>query len=79
MKMTKRATQARNQASGNGETADLLSYNEAAEYLNQTYYWMVRRRSRGEIPYYKLGRRVMFKREDLDAYLADNFHPAADR
>lgn len=75
--MARRAKQP--QISGNGEPAELLDYDEAAAYLNMSRHWVVRHKGNGDLPFIKLGRRVLFWREDLDAYLAENYHPAADR
>jgi excisionase family DNA binding protein len=56
----------------------LLSQHEAARYLGISY-WTVRDLVfRREIPFIKIGRRVLVDRLDLDAYLdRSKIHPAA--
>ena len=56
----------------------LLSQQEAARYLGISY-WTVRDLVfRREIPFIKIGRRVLVDRLDLDAYLdRSKIHPGA--
>ena len=56
----------------------LLSQQEAARYLGISY-WTVRDLVfRREIPFLKIGRRVLVDRLDLDAYLdRSKIHPGA--
>jgi excisionase family DNA binding protein len=56
----------------------LLSQQEAAHYLGISY-WTVRDLVfRREIPFIKIGRRVLVDRLDLDAYLdRSKIHPGA--
>ena len=55
----------------NESTNQLLTVDQAAEFLNlakPTVYSMV---SRGELPYMKRSKRLYFSREDLMAYIRD--------
>lgn len=56
----------------------LVSQQEAADYLGISY-WTVRDLTfRGEIPFIKIGRRVLVDRLDLDAYLdRSKIHPGS--
>jgi excisionase family DNA binding protein len=57
--------------------SDLLSLAEAAEVLHlkpsTMRAWVFRRR----IPFVKMGRRVLFRRSDLDALIAQSVVPAS--
>jgi excisionase family DNA binding protein len=48
----------------------LLTLEEAADYLRRSMDWMYHT-GRNEIPVVKIGRRVMFEKRDLDAYIAN--------
>jgi excisionase family DNA binding protein len=56
--------------------SDLVNLTEAAEILRlkpcTVRAWVLRRR----IPYVKLGRRVLFRRRDLEALISENVVPA---
>ena len=56
--------------------SELLNIAEAAELLrlkpSTLRAWVLRRR----IPFVKLGRRIMFRRSDLDALITDSLIPA---
>ena len=53
----------------------LMTVNETANYLrlktNTVYHYI----HHGKIGYYKVGSRVLFKKEDLDKYLERNYVP----
>lgn len=55
------------------DTPGLLTYHEAAEYLNVSKAWLVRARNESRIPVQKVGRHVRFRQSDLDAYLDANY------
>lgn len=46
----------------------LLTREEAAAYLGLSAQTLDARRKKGEIPFYKMGRRIMYKAEDLLQY-----------
>jgi len=50
----------------------LLNVKQAAEYLGITVGTAYQWRSQHKIPYTKVGRSVKFKKEELDAWLAQN-------
>jgi excisionase family DNA binding protein len=56
--------------------SDLVNLTEAAEILRlkpcTVRAWVLRRR----IPFVKLGRRVLFRRSDLEALISENVVPA---
>lgn len=56
----------------------LLTFREAMAYLNVTEAWLRRARSERRIPCVKVGHLTHFRREDLDAYIENNYEPAAD-
>lgn len=49
---------------------EVLTEPEAAENLRMSVKTLKRRRSAGQIAYVRDGRRVLYRREHLDAYLA---------
>lgn len=51
-------------------TGPLLTPAQAAEQLQVTESWLKRAAGRGEIPHVKLGSRIRFRTEDLDAIVA---------
>jgi len=53
----------------NGLTPRLLSQQEAAAYLGISYWTLRDLTFRGEVPYVKIGRRILVDRLDLDTYL----------
>lgn len=53
----------------NSTDLEWLDTREAAEYLRLTAHSLLNLTSAGKIPFYKLGRRNRFKRNDLDAIL----------
>lgn len=53
--------------------SDLLSIEEAAQYLRLSVPTLARLRASNSRPYYvKLGRRVLYRKIELDAYIAAN-------
>lgn len=46
-----------------------LTVDPAAAYLQQTSRWLMRARQEGRIPAVKIGRRLYFRRSDLDAFI----------
>jgi excisionase family DNA binding protein len=50
---------------------DLLSVKQVSEYLNLSPCTVYRRAEHGEIPSIKLGSRLRFRKEDIDAWLAE--------
>ncbi len=46
----------------------VLSLNEAASYLRCSYLTILRMIKDGRLPSYKMGRRVLVKRSDVEAY-----------
>ena len=50
---------------------NLISIQQAAEYLGITVGTIYQWRSQHKIPYIKVGRRVKFKKEQLDQWLAE--------
>lgn len=46
-----------------------IDYDEAAEYLSMPLGTLRNKVSAGEIPHYKRGRIVRFRRSELDAYM----------
>lgn len=52
--------------------ARYLTRTEAAEYLRVSDRYLRLETSRGNIAAFKLGRRVLYSREDLDAYMQRN-------
>lgn len=58
-------------------TRPLMTSQDAARYLNISINTLYYYCSKGMLPYYKLhGRRLYFKREELDRYVcsSDNYH-----
>lgn len=55
-----------------GVESPLLNVRQAARYLNMTERWVKRSVSEKRFPYMKLGGLLMFRKEDLDAYLDEH-------
>lgn len=49
-----------------------LNVNEIASYLKTRTSWIYQNHKRLGIPSYSLGRRLLFKRSEVDAWLANN-------
>lgn len=58
--------------SGGGQTPALLDSDEAAEYLRCDKQRLYNLKAEGRITYVKDGSRLLFRRTDLDAYLAES-------
>ena len=56
-------------AKGGGESDRLMSVTELAEYLKVKPGWIYKRTQLKEIPYTKLGRFVMFRQSEIDAWV----------
>lgn len=54
----------------------LLKIDEAANYLRLTIPTLRKWRFEGKLPFYKLGRSIRFKKEDLDSFLSSCFQPS---
>jgi excisionase family DNA binding protein len=48
-----------------------LTKEEAADYLSVGFTWMKKALVEGTLPHHKFGRLVRIRREDLDAYIAE--------
>lgn len=59
-------------------TTDLLSVEEAAEYLRISRHTLRTWISNKKVTYVKLGRRTLFRREDLDKLIVDSVIDATD-
>jgi len=53
----------------NGRRDPLLSLRDAAEYCGLSYHYFARNYRAWHIPYIRIGRKVMFRRAHLDAFL----------
>jgi excisionase family DNA binding protein len=53
-----------------GRSDDILNVEEAAQYLRMSPEWVYRASASGELPCTKLGRRTVFLRSELAAYVA---------
>ena len=60
-------------------TGDLLTVEQAADYLNITTHFTRRLIRERRIPFLKVGRLIRFRRTDLDAYLTTCAVPAVRR
>ena len=58
--------------------SELLGVADAAAYLNTSERHVRRLRAEHRIRYVKVGAKLRFRREDLDAYVAANTHKPAD-
>ena len=58
-------------------SGDYLSKEEAREYTSLSLRSLDYARERGEVPFYKKGKRVLFKRADLDRWL-EQFRAGVD-
>ena len=61
-----------------GQQTRLLDVGEAAAYLNTSKRHIRRLRAESRLAYVKVGAKLRFRREDLDAYVAANTHKPAD-
>jgi len=51
---------------------DYYDISDAAQYLGLSKDYMYKLNFRKEIPYYNTGKKVYYKKEDLDAYITRN-------
>ena len=49
----------------------MLDADQAAELLGISREWIYKMARRGELPYYRLGRAMRFRRSELDAFLEE--------
>ena len=57
-------------------TGDLLTLDQAADYLNVTGHFIRRLTHERRLPFVKVGRLVRIRRRDLDDFLEGHFVPA---
>ncbi len=69
----------RRSATPPSSSGDLLTVEQAADYLNITDHFMRRLIRERRIPFLKVGRLVRLRRADIDAYLAGCSVPAVRR
>ncbi len=50
--------------------SEWLTVDQAAEYLHVSKSWIYKRTMNAKIPYYKTGKKLMFKRSELDSYIS---------
>ncbi|MGL5824394.1 MAG: helix-turn-helix domain-containing protein [Nocardioides sp.] len=60
-------------------SGDLLTVEQAADYLNITEHFVRRLIRERRIPFLKVGRLVRLRRTDIDEYLASRLVPAVRR
>jgi len=65
-----------NDKSNNSE--DILTIDEAAEYLKLNKRTLYRYTSTNKIPFYKTGKRIYFKREHLNEYMTRHYCSSQD-
>ncbi|MHB8796503.1 MAG: helix-turn-helix domain-containing protein [Candidatus Nanopelagicales bacterium] len=70
---------ARRSATPAASSGDLLTVEQAADYLNITAHFVRRLIRERRIPFLKVGRLVRLRRTDLEAYLAGCAVPAVRR
>jgi excisionase family DNA binding protein len=56
----------------NNQTTGLLSVEETAHYLGLSKYTVYTWVSQSRIPYVKMGKRTLFRKEDLDGIIVAN-------
>ena len=69
----------RRSATPQTSSGDLLTVEQAADYLNITEHFVRRLIRERRIPFLKVGRLVRLRRSDIDAYLAGRLIPAVRR
>lgn len=77
--MTIQEGSARRSATPVTSTGDLLTVEQAADYLNITEHFVRRLIRERRIPFLKVGRLVRLRRTDIDDYLAGRLVPAVRR
>lgn len=48
---------------------NVMDAKECAAYLHTSYFTLTRRAKAGELPCFKMGRRVMFRKSSIDAWI----------
>ena len=77
--MTIQEGSTRRSATPVNSSGDLLTVEQAADYLNITEHFVRRLIRERRIPFLKVGRLVRLRRADIDAYLAGCAWPAVRR
>ena len=77
--MTIQEGSARRSATPVASSGDLLTVEQAADYLNITDHFVRRLIRERRIPFLKVGRLVRLRRTDIEAYLAEYAVPAVRR
>jgi excisionase family DNA binding protein len=77
--MTSLEGASRRSATPASSTGDLLTVEQAADYLNITDHFVRRLIRERRIPFLKVGRLVRLRRTDIDEYLASRLVPAVRR
>ena len=77
--MTSQEGSARRSATPVTSSGDLLTVEQAADYLNITDHFVRRLIRERRIPFLKVGRLVRLRRTDIDEYLASRLVPAVRR
>ena len=57
---------------GNVTVTEILNVDEAAKYLSSTKSYIYKQTSQNEIPHYKRGKKIYFKRSELDDWITKN-------
>jgi excisionase family DNA binding protein len=52
------------------QRAGLLDIHQAAEYLGMSHRWLYRNYQAEQIPHVRIGSRILFRRTDLDQWIA---------
>ena len=53
-----------------GPVNDWLNIDQAAEYLHVSKSWIYKRTMDGKIPFYKIGKKLAFRRSELNEYIS---------
>ncbi|MBI1352088.1 MAG: helix-turn-helix domain-containing protein [Actinomycetales bacterium] len=77
--MTEIEQSGRRSATPTSSSGDLLTVEQAADYLNITDHFVRRLVRERRIPFLKVGRLVRFRRADIEVYLAECAVPAVRR
>jgi excisionase family DNA binding protein len=77
--MTVTGDSPRRSATPSSSSGDLLTVEQAADYLNITDHFVRRLIRERRIPFLKVGRLVRLRRTDIEAYLAECAVPAVRR
>jgi excisionase family DNA binding protein len=55
--------------------AEFMTKAEAAQLMRLSRATIDRLRASGQLPFVKLGKKVIFRRSDIDAFLERHYHP----